>query len=301
MSPKKRSSTKGFIIFHTPIQPGLFSSENYTTDSQIDVAVMRSPPRSNVTPNNSSKDLREGTNEAHQSARPTQLHRQHRLSCPSIRRLQAKVENENQHTRNALEQLLNTENGFIKELEKVLNQHDVAERRRRELLHKQWTERLWLPLQKQLHQRVSSCGAIDMKRRQSLYNHFLQHCNSKGYVFLDTYNLQEYNPFFRPLKKSHHQKLTEKKTTPKEAWMPNSTEADSTDSSRKEGKRPHHVHSSLVSSSFMTFSTQQQGIQTCYTSSESTKTESKAMRRTLSRFQKNPCHVEKKHRGCHTV
>lgn len=298
MSPKKRNSTKGFIIFHAPIQPGLFSSENYVTDSQIDVTIMRSPLQPSVNPNNSSKDQREGSIEAHKSPRPAQTLRRDRLSCPSIRRLQAKMEAENKQTRETMEHLLNTENGFIKELEKVLNQHDVAELRRRELLHKQWTERRWLPLQKHLHQRVSSCGATDIKRRQSFYSHFLQHCNSKGCVFLDIYNLKEYDPFFHPLKNSHHLKLTEGRNSVKEAWTSDSTEADSSKSSRK-GRLPHHFQPSLVSSRSVTPNTQQR-TPSSYTASTSTNKEGKAVRGTVSsRFDKTPCHIDSKYRDFH--
>lgn len=345
MSPKKRNSTKGFVIFHAPIQPGLFSSENDVTHSQIDVAIMRRPPQPSVKPNNSSKDQRGGSNEAHKSPRLTHTLRQDRLSCPSIRRLQAKMETENRQTRETMEHLLNTENGFIKELEKVLSQHDVAERRRRELLHKQWTERLWLPLQKYLHQRVSSCGATDIKRRQSFYSHFLQHCNSKvtrhminasqlremsalcllliifqGYVFLDTYNLKEYDPFFHASKNSHQLKLTEMKNSIKEAWMPDSTEAgnshekaitvhrcnrlisffplDSSKSSRQ-GKLPYHFQSSLVSSRSLMSNTKQSASST-YTASTLTNKEGKAVRGTLSsRFDMVPCHIDTKYRDCH--
>lgn len=164
-----------------------------------------------------------------------------------------------------MEHLLNTENNLIKELEKVLKRHDVAERRRRELLHKQWTERLWVPLQKQLHQRVSCCGDGDIKRRQSFYSHFLQHCNSKGYVFLDTYNLKEYDPFFQPLTKSHHLKLNETKNGLKEAWTPNSFEADSTNTSRQ-GNQSHHFQSSLLSSRSMMSSSKQRTLSSCPTS-----------------------------------
>lgn len=297
MSPKKRNSTKGSIIFHAPIQPGLFSSENYVTDSQIDMAIRRSPPQPSVEPNNSSKNQREESNEGRKSPKPTPPPRPDRLSCPSIRRLQAKMETENRQTRETMEQLLNTENGFIKELEKVLNQHDVAEQRRRERLHKQWTERQWLPLQKQLHQRVSSCSAIDIKRRQSCYSHFLQHCNSKGHVFLDTYNLKEYDPFFHTLKSSHHLKLTEMKNSIKEAWMPHSTEADSSKSSRQD-KPPYHFQSSLVSS--RSVSCTQRRTPSSYTTSTSTNKEGTAAKGTCSsRFEKIPCHTDTKYRDCH--
>lgn len=68
---------------------------------------------------------------------------------------------------------------FMEELERFLSQRDVAELRRRELLHKRWTERVWFPLQRRVEEHVSSRGPAEAKRRQSLYSHYLHHCNTK--------------------------------------------------------------------------------------------------------------------------
>ncbi|XP_053192657.1 protein FAM228A [Scomber japonicus] len=95
----------------------------------------------------------------------------------------------------------------MEELESFLNQREVAELRRRELLHKHWTERVWMPLQRRVEQCVSSCTAEETKRRQSLYSNYLHHCNSKGFVFLDTGDLKEYNPFLY-VKNKHYFKAS---------------------------------------------------------------------------------------------
>ncbi|XP_055005424.1 protein FAM228A isoform X2 [Boleophthalmus pectinirostris] len=282
MSPK-RICPKGFITFHTPIHRGLFLPENYTIDSQVDVKNMKSPSQPMVRLNLNSKSKREGSNEAYKSTKSTQPHRLERRSCPSLRRLQAKMDTENHQMKETMELLLNTEMGFVK-LEDVLNQHDIAEQRRRELLHKDWTEHIWMPLQKHLNQHVSSCGAMDIKRRQGLYSQYLQHCNRKGYVFLDTYNPDEYDPFLHHLKKSHYSKLAEMKDRPREAWTSTSLETDTKNSSRQDDKLPHHYQSSLVSSSPVTPSTRY-GTPSTYSLSTSTKTpENKAMTRPLSRY-----------------
>uniref|UniRef100_A0A3B4UDL5 Uncharacterized protein n=1 Tax=Seriola dumerili TaxID=41447 RepID=A0A3B4UDL5_SERDU len=84
---------------------------------------------------------------------------------------------------------------------------DVTQLRRRELLHKRWTERVWFPLQRRVEEHVSSCSTLEVKRRQSLYSRYLQHCNTKGFVFLETYDLKEYNPFLLNIKKPQYFKV----------------------------------------------------------------------------------------------
>ncbi|KAF3702762.1 hypothetical protein EXN66_Car018450 [Channa argus] len=82
------------------------------------------------------------------------------------RELQAKMEAENRQWRKTIKPLLDTENAllkvsqkdslasvtclifvFIEELETFLSQRDTTQLRRKELLHKHWTERVWFPLQ----------------------------------------------------------------------------------------------------------------------------------------------------------
>ncbi|XP_041815306.1 protein FAM228A [Chelmon rostratus] len=118
------------------------------------------------------------------------------------------MEAENQQVKEIIQPLLDTETGFVKELERFLSQRDVAELRRRELLHKRWTERVWFPLQRRVEEHVSSRGPAEAKRRQSLYSHYLHHCNTKGSVFLETCDLREYNPFLLNIKQPQYLKLT---------------------------------------------------------------------------------------------
>ncbi|XP_026196833.1 protein FAM228A isoform X2 [Anabas testudineus] len=130
---------------------------------------------------------------------------QDRPSHTSLSQLQAKTEAEIHEARKIINPLLDTEKGFAKELERYLSQWDVTQLRRRELLHKRWTEQTWFPLQRRVEERASSGRPAEAKRRQSLYNQFLDHCNAKGFVFLDTYDLKEYNPFLLNIKKTQIQ------------------------------------------------------------------------------------------------
>uniref|UniRef100_A0A3Q3M8E4 Uncharacterized protein n=1 Tax=Mastacembelus armatus TaxID=205130 RepID=A0A3Q3M8E4_9TELE len=148
------------------------------------------------------------------------------------------MEDENQKAKEIIKPLQDTENVltfvsvtamlveiFIEDLERFLSQWDVTQLRRRELLHKRWTERVWFPLQRRVEEHVSSCSHAQAKRRQSLYSHYLHHCNTKGFVFLETYDPKEYNPFLLNIKTPHsfkvialwlkylvHQRLKDKRT-----------------------------------------------------------------------------------------
>ncbi|XP_071268555.1 protein FAM228A isoform X3 [Salvelinus alpinus] len=103
------------------------------------------------------------------------------LSHTSFRRLQVKLESENQEARAITQPLLDTENGFVKDLERFLCRQERAELRKRELLHKRWTERVWTPIQKRsVEDQVSHCCYDEAERIRSMFLHYIHYCNSKG-------------------------------------------------------------------------------------------------------------------------
>ncbi|CAK6962199.1 protein FAM228A isoform X1 [Scomber scombrus] len=229
MNPKKRNTASGVITFHTPFNVSLLKSQECMADLKDTSESKRSPSQPSVGTRSTSRCVRARKRDEASPSGPQQGPKQDRLSYTTIRRLQAKMEAENQQRREIIQPLVDTENVFLKELESFLNQRDVAELRRRELLHKHWTERVWMPLQRRVEQRVSGCTAEETNRRQSLYSHYLHHCNSKGFVFLDTGDLREYNPFLNVKNKHYfkfntaelkdslylqlHERLKEKRTT----------------------------------------------------------------------------------------
>ncbi|XP_071775131.2 protein FAM228A [Centroberyx gerrardi] len=165
----------------------------------------RTPSQGGVKMRSSSGGVRAGNRAEAWASGPPQGPQLDWLSHTSLRRLQ--VEAENQQARAIIQPLLDTENDFLKELESFLSQRDAAELRKRELLHKRWTERVWTPLQKRVEERMSSCCYEEAKRRRSLYSHYIHHCNAKGFVFLESYDPQEYNPFLLNSQKPHYFKL----------------------------------------------------------------------------------------------
>ncbi|KAJ4928773.1 hypothetical protein JOQ06_004398 [Pogonophryne albipinna] len=164
MSTKKKNTPSGVITFHTHFPVGLLKSE----ERMVDVKGTTESRKTPMQPSMSMRSPGECTTAGKYGGRKS------------------------------------TENCFVKQLEKFLIRQDFTELRRRELLHKRWTERVWFPLQRRVEEHVSSCGPAVFKSRQSLYSHFLHHCNSKGFVFLEHYDLKEYDPFLLHIKKPRY-------------------------------------------------------------------------------------------------
>ncbi|XP_022623646.1 protein FAM228B isoform X2 [Seriola dumerili] len=207
MSPiKKKDTASGLITFHTPFPVSLLKPEECTAGVKDATGARKWPSQPSVMPRSSSGRVRAGKRDEASPSGSQPGAEQDWLSHTSLRHLQTKMEAENQQAREIIKPLLDTENGFVK-LERFLSQRDVTQLRRRELLHKRWTERVWFPLQRRVEEHVSSCSTLEVKRRQSLYSRYLQHCNTKGFVFLETYDLKEYNPFLLNIKKPQYFKL----------------------------------------------------------------------------------------------
>ncbi|XP_068433598.1 protein FAM228A [Clinocottus analis] len=197
MSPQKKDRASGVITFHTPFHASMFNSE-----AVRDATARRGGPSLKSARTSSKRDEEASPSGAQPGAK------QDRRSHASIRRLKAKMEAEKQQAKEITQPLLDAEDGFMKDLDRFLSQRDVVELRRKEMLHKRWTERVWFPLQRSVEEHVSSCSLAAIKRRQNLYSHYLHHCNNKGYVFLETYNVTEYNPLLLRSKKPHFFKFS---------------------------------------------------------------------------------------------
>ncbi|XP_031177758.1 protein FAM228A isoform X2 [Sander lucioperca] len=206
MSPKKNNTASGVITFHTPFHVSLLKSEECMAVEKDATDRRKSPSQPSERTKSTSKCVRA---EKKDESSPSGLQSgatQDWLSHTSLRQLQAEMEDDRQ-VKATIQAILDTENGFMK-LERFLSQRDVTELRRRELLHKRWTERVWFPLQRRVERHVSSCSPVAVKRRLSLYSHYLHQCNTKGVVLLESYDLREYNPFLLHIKKPHYVKLS---------------------------------------------------------------------------------------------
>uniref|UniRef100_A0AAZ3SES2 Uncharacterized protein n=1 Tax=Oncorhynchus tshawytscha TaxID=74940 RepID=A0AAZ3SES2_ONCTS len=82
------------------------------------------------------------------------------------------------------------------DLERYLCQQERAELRKRELLHKRWTERVWTPIQRSVENQVPHCCYDEAERIRSMFLNYIHYCNSKVTLLI----LPEYVnwfPFFQ--------------------------------------------------------------------------------------------------------
>ncbi|KAM8831572.1 protein FAM228A isoform 4-T5 [Spinachia spinachia] len=169
MSPANNSTARRVATFHTPLPVSRWNSQ---CGVDVKEAACPSPAERKRSPAERARKR-----DAAPACGP-------QPGAASLGRLEAQMDT-----------LLDTERGLVKDLERFLSQRRVTELRRTELMHKRWTEREWLPLQRRVEERASTRGPAALKRRRSSYSHYLHHCNTKGFVFLDIFDLREYNPF----------------------------------------------------------------------------------------------------------
>ncbi|KAM9703263.1 protein FAM228A isoform 2-T2 [Menidia menidia] len=211
MGDVRKNSPRAEISSHLPSSACLLKSEKHTADFK-DVIKSRksvSQPRGRMW--SAHPCVRPGKrNKASSPCWQKQDLEHSRLFHTSLRQLQAKLEAESQQAQEMIHHLQDTENGLMK-LELFLRQREEVGLRRRELLHKHWTERVWFPLQKTVEEHACSRSPAEAKRLRNYYSHYLHHCDSKGYIFLETYDPREYNPFL--LKKPPYLKLKKVNST----------------------------------------------------------------------------------------
>ncbi|XP_053498906.1 protein FAM228A isoform X1 [Ictalurus furcatus] len=143
MLTKRRKDYSGVITLHKPVPPHLLHHTSPRSDGQKSSSVLESPYVRSV-PQKSSRVVRRPGTEADEA---------HTLFHRSVKRLQDQFLSERQEADAITQPLLDTENGFIKDLERFLNHRDMLRARRRELLHKRWTECVWWPVQRSLTRR----------------------------------------------------------------------------------------------------------------------------------------------------
>lgn len=82
---------------------------------------------------------------------------------------------------------------------------DAFKERRKELLHKKWTENVAKPLQERIMEKVISYKALE-KKKQENFEYFLKHTNKTEIIFGDFYDPEVYNPFYMTKKDPNYGK-----------------------------------------------------------------------------------------------
>uniref|UniRef100_A0A8C2DZ42 Family with sequence similarity 228 member A n=1 Tax=Cyprinus carpio TaxID=7962 RepID=A0A8C2DZ42_CYPCA len=133
---------------------------------------------------------------------------QHTLSPSSKKQLQEQLHSEQQEVDAIIQPLLETEAGFIKNLDHYLTHRGTLDLRKRKLLHKRWTQCVWLPVQQSIEQHFTHHGYTETQKMRSMHAHYINYCNAKGFVFLESYDPLDYNPFLHHFNTPHHGKIS---------------------------------------------------------------------------------------------
>ncbi|CAG5133846.1 unnamed protein product [Candidula unifasciata] len=108
------------------------------------------------------------------------------LNESTIIELQKKAINESHATKQLYTNFMETERTFVKSLEDYLTHKEFTDLRKKELLHKRWTEEVYEPIRKKILDTIdkSDRNETDYLKREK-HRKFLEHLNKKGVVFLD--------------------------------------------------------------------------------------------------------------------
>ncbi|XP_060597955.1 protein FAM228B-like isoform X8 [Ruditapes philippinarum] len=118
---------------------------------------------------------------------------QHWLNEKTVKTLQEKSDLESRAARQLYSPLLQTESTFVRDVDNYINHRDVTDLRKKEVLHKNWNERVYKPLRKKIIEAMDSNDWPEVDRRKrELHRQYLEFTNEKGHVFLDTMDPEEY-------------------------------------------------------------------------------------------------------------
>jgi hypothetical protein len=91
-------------------------------------------------------------------------------------------------------------------VDEFLQEKEQLDKRKKAMLYRKWKERVFYPIQSQIMQKMEGPAYkwLDHEKRQ-LFEKYLNYRNAKGYIFLDTLSLEDYDPLSltRPISPHH--------------------------------------------------------------------------------------------------
>ncbi|KAL5009521.1 hypothetical protein ScPMuIL_011826 [Solemya velum] len=115
------------------------------------------------------------------------------LNEKTIKGVQVRSDTDAREARRLYNPLLETESTFVQEVEDFLQNKEVLDLRKKEMLHKQWHNRVHQPIRKKIVEAMDSYNWSELDRRKrELHKQYLEFVNQKGHVFLDTIDPEEY-------------------------------------------------------------------------------------------------------------
>ncbi|XP_071113817.1 protein FAM228B-like isoform X1 [Haliotis cracherodii] len=115
------------------------------------------------------------------------------LNEKTVKDLQEKSDSESKSVKKLYGPLLEAETTFVKDVDEYLEDKDLLDLRKKELLHKKWNDQVYEPLRKQIIDVMDGYDWPDLDRRKrEMHKQYLEFLNDKGHVFLDTMDPAEY-------------------------------------------------------------------------------------------------------------
>lgn len=116
------------------------------------------------------------------------------LCQKSIRGIQEKADPESKNTKKMYMAVLDREHTFVRDIGNELLHRSFLDQRKKEMLYKKWSERIFQPIQAQIYHAMKGNYAEVDKKKREMFNAYIRHRNKKGHVFLDTFDETEYDP-----------------------------------------------------------------------------------------------------------
>ncbi|XP_067946100.1 protein FAM228B-like [Watersipora subatra] len=115
------------------------------------------------------------------------------LNTKSVSLIQEKSDIESRPVKKMYGAVLDREENLVKDMLDYVENHDYLEERKKEILHKNWTERVYQPIRKAIISEMDSQNYTNYKtRKDQLYREYIEHVNKKGHVFRDDFDASEY-------------------------------------------------------------------------------------------------------------
>lgn len=113
----------------------------------------------------------------------------------SIKGIQERADSDLHRTREVYEPVLETENTFVKDINNFLSHQKLTQQRKKEILHKKWNDRVYEPIADQIELIMQGDYYPEVRNvRLKEFQNYLNHRNTLGHVFLETYDAVQYDP-----------------------------------------------------------------------------------------------------------
>ncbi|XP_039263941.2 protein FAM228B-like [Styela clava] len=112
----------------------------------------------------------------------------------SLKRIQENHSIESLESRQLYMTVLKNEENFVHGIDEFLQENELLNLRRKELLYKEWHENVYEPTRRKIQNKIETEYPILDEKKREEYVKYLKYKNKKGDVFLDVMSKEEYDP-----------------------------------------------------------------------------------------------------------